>query len=1128
MSTLEHKVQKETNGIKNAASGFTFNDSLDYEGNTILAQAAKAGSLQEVQSILLKYEGSILLHTPNKRNNTALLIAALGNHWGIVKFLVNAGADIKELINFRDKESGHSILGLAAKSGSLEGVQFLLTMKSAEGLVSQANKNSLTPLMEAAARGHKEIVEELLKRGANREELNIFYESSRSLWFNLLNYSIQIDSFRGVQYLLSLPERVMFLSPKNDQHLRLTKPIVQAAVCNRKDMVDEMVRCGDSLCEIIEYRDHIQGNLLNHVLFCQFGVENFRYVLSMFPKNSESLNEPNHFGETPIIQSLIHGDLKVVDELIQLGAKFEPNDLENYREKIFNDSLLHLAMQFSEKESDKLNRIKYFLAQPWGARLIHVHNRNKRSPLIEACKLNLEIVKLLIKHGANANELIEYRNHLGNSILCEASLEVAEFICSLPEGGKLIQCTNNLGQTAMYAAVINGDERLVAFLRQRGLEFDPKELVNYRKTPNCTILFQCCMLVLIKQHTPYVEIEKECLKRMTFLFSIPGMKSLINVPNARNEILIEYFCTFILKHNRLEVVSCVKLLSFFLAAGANVEALILRLERNQFNRVISKKSIYNSFSNLSNDELYKELQIRLDPIDVHTIEFMVSAIQLLLASKTKKSKLKLSDLPLFEKGQQDDEHSYSTVLLNICGNEGNTLLHLCVISGNTSLFIELIAHGANLEALNVKGLDVLTCIKNLPEQNEKYLMLSGFHAGLAIRELNKNELTRSVESFKAAINLGKLVSEPEIRINILLRICDQIENNQKILSLIGMEALVEIYEHVISVPVHLENLEEIYLKLGRLYLMEFYTSCQKEHEKRAYIYLFKAGNSEEAVMLRQKIIALIIGQDQFGKNTFDPTTTEGRSRILKLLFPDSKATFEDTILGGLDDEDNTHLGAENEHPKNKTEVQGIANVQNDVQNKINGVDKLIQHQFKQGGYDIRTAEGSFQLLKLLCPHAVKYSEVADSNTCLQNDTSNVSVSKHTLGLHEVSNNGDQKANLEKAMRPMIIDKTPEKISKRTSVENLPKLLVVLKNCQAKKDGDTLPIPEVALRRASAAGKVNEVKELLFLVTDLIIDQPGPFDNKTALMHANERGFPEIVALLTKARLTLDKIKTTYK
>lgn len=89
---------------------------------------------------------------------------------------------------------------------------------------------------------------------------------------------------------------------------------------------------------------------------------------------------------------------------------------------------------------------------------------------------------------------------------------------------------------------------------------------------------------------------------------------------------------------------------------------------------------------------------------------------------------------------------------------------------------------------------------------------------------------------------------------------------------------------------------------------------------------------------------------------------------------------------------------------------------------------------------------------------------------------------------------------------------PEDLLKRQIV-NLESLIAVLKKCQTSQDGQILPTPELAFRRAAAKGNVDILTELVKMVKDLDINSRGRESGKTALDFARDSGNKEAMQFL---------------
>lgn len=126
------------------------------------------------------------------------------------------------------------------------------------------------------------------------------------------------------------------------------------------------------------------------------------------------------------------------------------------------------------------------------------------------------------------------------------------------------------------------------------------------------------------------------------------------------------------------------------------------------------------------------------------------------------------------------------------------------------------------------------------------------------------------------------------------------------------------------------------------------------------------------------------------------------------------------------------------------------------------------------------------------------------------ETGKISSSIETKSLKEMERN---------TQTPLIFEECPKDLEKR----NVTALITVLKQCRTSKNGDGLPDPELAFRRAAATGKLDVLKALLELVKDIDINQPGSESGKTAIMYAQEYGHKEIVAFLRKAGAKLEGV-----
>ncbi|PJZ52998.1 ankyrin repeat domain-containing protein [Leptospira adleri] len=136
--------------------------------NRNLFEAAALGDLEETKRLIGEFPEEI--NSLSKDGWSALHLASYFGHLEIVRFLIDAGADLS--LTSKSKMSyGNSALHSAIATGRKPVVELLLE-KGADANAIQ-NPGSITPLHIAASRpGSLEIIHILLKKGADKTRLS--------------------------------------------------------------------------------------------------------------------------------------------------------------------------------------------------------------------------------------------------------------------------------------------------------------------------------------------------------------------------------------------------------------------------------------------------------------------------------------------------------------------------------------------------------------------------------------------------------------------------------------------------------------------------------------------------------------------------------------------------------------------------------------------------------------------------------------------------------------------------------------------------------------------------------------------------------------------------------------------
>ncbi|XP_067660308.1 ankyrin repeat domain-containing protein 50-like [Haliotis asinina] len=198
----------------------------DKRGNNVLHLACSEGHLDVV-----KYIMSLDTMNINRRGyerRTPVMLAGEGGHTEVVEFLVKHGVNL----SFRDN-SRNNILHLACWEGHLNVVKYITSLDTVNfnsgGLVGK------TPVILAGKRGHKDVVEFLVKHGA-----------SLSIRDNNHNTILHPACWEGhldvVKYIMSLHTMDI-----DSGGYRKRTPVMLAGIGGHKELVEFLVKQGASL-----------------------------------------------------------------------------------------------------------------------------------------------------------------------------------------------------------------------------------------------------------------------------------------------------------------------------------------------------------------------------------------------------------------------------------------------------------------------------------------------------------------------------------------------------------------------------------------------------------------------------------------------------------------------------------------------------------------------------------------------------------------------------------------------------------------------------------------------------------------------------------------------------------------
>ncbi|XP_046582740.1 ankyrin repeat and KH domain-containing protein 1-like isoform X2 [Haliotis rubra] len=213
----------------------------------------------------------------------------------------------------------------ASKDGDLETVKRILAAGHVD--INTRGFYSLTPVMEAAYRGHSDVVEFLVGRGADVSLVN-------SDGNNVLHLACGGGDLETVKLIVSRK-----LVDVNSRGWNSMTPVMRAARWGRSDVVEFLVGRGADVSLV----DSTSNNVLYYA--CIGGdLETVKLIVSW---NVLDINSRGDYSRTPVMKAARNGHSDVVEFLVGRGADVSLVDR-------FGDNVLHSACIGGDLETVKL------------------------------------------------------------------------------------------------------------------------------------------------------------------------------------------------------------------------------------------------------------------------------------------------------------------------------------------------------------------------------------------------------------------------------------------------------------------------------------------------------------------------------------------------------------------------------------------------------------------------------------------------------------------------------------------------------------------------------------------------------------------------------------------------------
>ncbi|XP_063925909.1 uncharacterized protein LOC135139554 [Zophobas morio] len=416
-------------------------------GITPLLYAKKSESLAaEIKLLLTVQKNSNIFQSYSSKDKINILYySALLEYDDVAKLLSYEKLGISRAEINSITEANHCTPLVLASSGGHKQIVDYLVKSGAE--INRSDKEGFTPLYLAAQNGHEEIVKYLVKFGA---EIDRCANSGRTP----LYAACQNGHQKIVEYLVE--SGVEINRPDNEGFT----PLYLASQNGYEEVVKYLVKFGADINRCSnDSRTPVYAA-------CQYGHRNIVEYLHL---SGADINRSGVHDFTPLRVASYGGHQKTVEYLVKSGVELNRANNDGF-------TPLYLASYNGHEET-----VKYLVKS--GAEVNRCTNVG-RTPLYRACLSgHKNIVQYLHLSGADIN----CSDVEGFTPLYSASQngheEIVKYLVNF--GAEINRCSND-GRTPVYAACQDGHRNIVEYLVESGVE------INYSDGEGCTALYLAC------------------------------------------------------------------------------------------------------------------------------------------------------------------------------------------------------------------------------------------------------------------------------------------------------------------------------------------------------------------------------------------------------------------------------------------------------------------------------------------------------------------------------------------------------------------------------------------------------------------------------------------------------------
>ncbi|XP_048246095.1 putative ankyrin repeat protein RF_0381 [Haliotis rufescens] len=320
----------------------------------------------------------------------------------------------------------------ACTVGDLPQVKYILSQDIAN--INKRGKKGMTPAMIAAQKGHREILELLVKKGA---DLCLLDDDDNSI----LHVASKEGNVEIVKYIHS--QNIIDIESRGDYG---NTPVMFAALFGKMEVLFFLVKIGADLSKLNE-----DGENILHLSSRGGDVEIVNYVLT---HKIVDINSRTYALKTPLMLAAMSGTSKLFQLLIERGA-----DIAQSHD---STELLEYACKGGDVDIVKcvLNLAKVD---------INCDLLGGATPLLYVALLgHTEVFKLLVRKGADVTKVDDYKENILHRSCEKGNLEIVRYIHT--KNIVDLNSEEDEGMTAVLLAAQSGTRDVFDLLAERGAD----------------------------------------------------------------------------------------------------------------------------------------------------------------------------------------------------------------------------------------------------------------------------------------------------------------------------------------------------------------------------------------------------------------------------------------------------------------------------------------------------------------------------------------------------------------------------------------------------------------------------------------------------------------------------------